>query len=239
MSSYLWPITSPLPILAGYKLVMFGPCACFTPVYVQNLPCCSCICHDLGAFLHILSLIFDFLWRELLSNSSFSMARSLWRWALLDCGLLFFQPILLPFSAVLHFLLHYFVIPIVVLFDPSLLGFFGPAAYSSLNDSVWSLGFLLRCLRVSVSHFLLGILGPFTFLGHSWPFLIMCSHGFLLTPLGFPSPITLSLILGAHGLVINPLLSLLALLRAYCGPFSLFYITYCPWVCQFSLFRLL
>ena len=63
--------------------------------------------------------------------------------------------------------------------------------------------------------------------------------GFLLTPLGFPCPITLSLILGAHGLAINPLLSLFALLRACCGPFSLFYITYCPWICHFSLSGLL
>ena len=200
---------------------------------------CLCVCRDLWAFLHILPPILNFLWRELLSDSLFSMARSLWGWALLDCGLFFFQPILLLFSAVLHFLLHYSVIPVVVLFDPSLLGFFGPAAYSSLNDLVWSLGFLLHYLRAPVFHFLLGILGPFTFLGHPWTFLILCSHGLLLTPLGFPGPVTLSLILGAHGLAINPLLSLLALLWAYCDPFLLFYITYCPWVCQFSLFGLL
>ena len=84
-------------------------------------------------------------------------------------------------------------------------------------------------------YFLLGVLGPFTFLGHPWPFLIMRPHGFLLTPLGFPDPITLSFILGAHRLAINPLLSLLALLRASCSPFSLFYIAYCPWVYYFSL----
>ena len=35
----LLPLTydPPLPILAGYKLVMFGPCMCSTFVYVQNL----------------------------------------------------------------------------------------------------------------------------------------------------------------------------------------------------------
>ena len=38
----------------------------------------------------------------------------------------------------------------------------------------------------------------------------------LLTTLGFPSPITLSLILEIHGLAINPLLFLLTLLRACC-----------------------
>ena len=36
-----------------------------------------CICRGLEALLHILPPILDFLWRELLSNSSFSMAYSL------------------------------------------------------------------------------------------------------------------------------------------------------------------
>ena len=86
-----------------------------------------------------------------------------------------------------------------MLFDPSLRGLFGFAAYSSPNDSVWSLGFLLHCLRALVFH-----LFP---LGHPWPicfpwassalFLILRFHGFLLTPLGFLGPITLSFILGA------------------------------------------
>ena len=66
-------------------------------------------------------------------------------------------------------------------------------------------------------------------------FLTLHSHGFLLNSLGFPSPITLSLILGVHGLAINPLLSLLLLLWAYRGPFSLFHIIYYPWF-AFSLF---
>ena len=84
--------------------------------------------------------------------------------------------------------------------------------------------------------FLLGILGPFAFLGHPRPFfLTLHSHGFLLTPLGFPDPIILSFILGAHGLSISPLLSLLALLHAWCGLFSLFYITYCPWICKINI----
>ena len=150
-----------------------------------------------------------------------------------------FSPFFCSFLQSLHFLLHHSVIPVVMLLDPSLLGFFGPVAYSSLNDSVWSLGFLLYCLRAPVSHFLLGILGPFTFLGHPRPFLILCSYGLLLTPLGFPDPITLSFICGAYGFSINPLLCLHALLWACRSPFSLFYITCCPWVCYFSLSGLL
>ena len=70
--------------------------------------------------------------------------------------------LLLPQSCY-HFLPYHSTIPAVMLFDPSLLGLFGPAAYSSLNDSIWSLGFLLHCLWGLVSHlFMLGILGPFS-----------------------------------------------------------------------------
>ena len=97
--------------------------------------------------------------------------------------------------------------------------------------------FFLHCLWAPLSHLFL--------FGHPWLicfpwaslalFLILYSHGLLLTPLGFLSLIALSFILGAHGLSINPLLSLLALLWACCGPFSFFYITCCPWVCYFSL----
>ena len=156
-------------------------------------------------------------------------------------GFAFFSPLFCSFlQSCYHFLLHYSAILAVMSFNPSLLSFFGPAAYSSLNDSVWSLGFLLHYLRALVSHlFPLGHPWPIYFLGHPRPFLILRSHRFLLTSLGFLSPITLSFILGAHGLSINLLLSLLTWLRAYCGPFSLFYITYCPWVCYFSLSGLL
>ena len=38
MPSYLWPMTSPCPILAGYRLVMSRPYACLSSMYVQNLP---------------------------------------------------------------------------------------------------------------------------------------------------------------------------------------------------------
>ena len=53
----------------------------------------------------------------------------------------------------------------------------------------------------------LGVFGLFPFLGYPRPILILHSPGPLLTLLGFSSPITLSFILSAHGLSINPLLS--------------------------------
>ena len=74
---------------------------------------------------------------------------------------------------------------------------------------LWAFPNPFHCLWALLSHFFL--------LEHPWPicfpwaslacFLILCTHGLLLTPLGFPGPITLFLILGALGLPINPLLS--------------------------------
>ena len=74
-----------------------------------------------------------------------------------------------------------------------------------------TLGFLgpKHCLWAPLVHSLL--------LGHPWPicfpwvssahFLILHSHELLLILLGFSGPITISFILGAHELSINPLLS--------------------------------
>ena len=46
-TSYLWPMAPPCPILAKYRLVVPGPCACFPFRYVQEFACCSSICRDL------------------------------------------------------------------------------------------------------------------------------------------------------------------------------------------------
>ena len=109
-----------------------------------------------------------------------------------------------------------------MLFDRSLPSFFGSMTQYG------HLGFVLHCLWALLSH-----LFP---LGHPWPFfLTLHSLGLLLNSLAFPNPITLSIILGVHGLTINPLLSLLSLLWACHGPFLLFHIIYCPWF-AFSLF---
>ena len=240
LASDPWPITSCIGwVQAGdvWALRVLYFCVC------PKLARCPCVCRGLEAHLHILPPILNFLWRELFSDFSFFMACSLqalgfaWLLALLPSAhsfTPFCRLATISYRTTLPFLLW-------CLFNPSQLGLFGPAAYSSLNDSIWSLGFLLHCLQAPVSH-----LFP---LGHPWPiffpwassalFLILRSHGLLLTPLGFPDPITLSFIIGAHGFSISPLLSLLALLRACCSSFSLFSITYYSWVCYFSLFKLL
>ena len=137
----LLPLTHdpPPPVLVGYRLVKSRPCVCSTSTCVQNLPAafvvvwrllCTFCCSFLTSYGMSYSWIPHSLWLVLLTG-----------WALFDCGLFLLQPTLL--QSCYHFLLYYSTIPAVMSFDPHLLGFFGPAACSSLNDSVWSLGFLL------------------------------------------------------------------------------------------------
>ena len=109
-----------------------------------------------------------------------------------------------------------------------------------LFSSQWpstAIGSFITSLAGSYTHlFSLGRLGPvFSPWVSSAFFLTLYSHGLLLNSLGFPSPITLSLILGVHGFAINPILSLLSLLLVCRNPFLLFHIIYCPWF-AFSLF---
>ena len=132
---------------------------------------------------------------------------------------------------------YHSIIPVAKLFVSILLGLFEPVVYSSPNDPIWPLVLLLHNWRAPVSHlFSLGRPRPVCFPWASLAFfLTLHSHGLLLKSLGFPGPITLSLILGAYGLAINPLLSLLSLLWACHGPFLLYHFIYCPWF-AFSLF---
>ena len=155
-------------------------------------------------------------------------------WALLDGGV--YLSLAYPFSCY-HLLPYHSIIPVAKLFASILLGLFGLAIYSSPNSLIWPLVLLLHHWRAPVSH--LFSLGRPWLIWFPWAssvlFLTLHSNGLLLSSLGFHGPITLSLILGVHGLVINPLLSLLLLLWAYHGPFSLFHIIYCSWF-SFSLF---
>ena len=145
----LLPLTynPPLPILAEYRLVMSKPCACFTFVYVQNLPAAH-------AFTMVWRLVCSFCHPSLTSYgvSYFLIPHSLWPtpfkgWALLDCRLFFLQPTLLPLPrSCPHFLPYHFAILVVMFFDLSLLDLFGPTAYSSLNDLIWSFGLCITLL---------------------------------------------------------------------------------------------
>ena len=98
-------------------------------------------------------------------------------------GFSFFNPLFCSFlQSCYDFLLHYFAIPTVMSFGPSLLDFFGPTACSSLNDSAWSLGFIFVTLLAgscvlfisswaSLAHLLsLSFLRPFPNSAFSWVF---------------------------------------------------------------------
>ena len=75
-------MTSLCPVLAGYRLVRFGPCTCLFSMYIQNLPTAH-VSTVVG--LHSLpSILVHFL-----VSLSF-MACPIRGWALLDGGLCFF-----------------------------------------------------------------------------------------------------------------------------------------------------
>ena len=179
---------------------------------------CSCICHGWPAQSAVCFLtIFYFhspLWLALPMD-----------WALLDSGLCFSPAH--PFSCY-RFLPYPFIILVVKLFASILLSLFVPAVYSSPNGPVRPLVLLLQHWWASMSHlFSLEHLEPICFpWASSAFFLTLHSHGLLLNSLGFPNPITLSLILEVHGFAINPLLLTF--------PHHIL-----PIVCFFSLSRLL
>ena len=64
----------PLPILAGYRLVVPGSCTCFT-----FFTCYSCICRYLEIGLYVLPCAFGFLWCSLFSDLPFFMICFFWR----------------------------------------------------------------------------------------------------------------------------------------------------------------
>ena len=105
--------------------------------------------------------------------------------------------------------------------DLTLSGPFGPTVYSFPNGLTQPWAFLPMgsCVPfvfpwASLAHLLaLGFLGPFTNFVFPWAFTDF---------IGLPQPNYFILILGVYGSVINPLLSLLAVLWVCCGPFLLF-----------------
>ena len=148
------------------------------------LVCCSCICHDLRAHLHILLLVVGHLWHEWVFELSFFMSYFFpglglaWSWA-------FPSPILfLPFFADWLILLSCHPdVPIMLLFDLCLLGLFWACCMLSL-----CLILVTQYYHWAFTHAVLGFLGPFHFLGHPQPIPILHFYRLLLILLGFPSP---------------------------------------------------
>ena len=161
---------------------MSGPCMCFTSRVRQKLVRYSCACRGLKACLCILSLILNLLWRELFYNFPFFISLFLSRAEpYLIMGLPPFNPLFAPSAILLPFMPYHSTIPVVVSFDPCLLGLFGPAIYSSLNDLIWSLDLYLCYFGLFLTHyiacgllcpisFFLSILGPFSNFVFPWAF---------------------------------------------------------------------
>ena len=135
--------------------------------------CCSCVRCGLEARLHSLRPSLTSYGVSCFLISPFYDLLPLGVGLYLIVGFSFFSPLFCSFlQSYCHFLLNYSVIPVVMSFDPGLLGSFGSAAYSSLNDSVWSLGLLITLLAGSCVPFIsfwaplahslsFGILNPF------------------------------------------------------------------------------
>ena len=136
-------------------------------------------------------------------------------------GFSLFSPPFAPSVNLLAFLPCHSVIPAMVLFDPCLLGLFW--AYCMLFFHLITVTqhchwVYLHATWTSLTHSIayglpqpisssLGILDPFSFLGHPQSIPILHSHGLLLTLLGLHGPITISFTLGVHGLSFNSLLT--------------------------------
>jgi len=147
----------PLPILAGYRLVVPGSRACFI-----LFTCRSCIYRVLEIGLYVLPCTFGFLWHGLFFRSAI-----LYDLLLLGNGPCWImglpspRPILSSLRDLVSiFLLYHSAIPTIMLFDSIQLGLFGPAVYFPPSNLVYSRGLFLHCLRTPVFHF------P---LRHSWP----------------------------------------------------------------------
>ena len=160
---------------------MSGSCACFTFVYVQNLPIIHvfamakwlvCTSYHPSLTSYGMSCLLIFLYGLL----------PLWGWALFDCGFFFLQPTILLISAILHFLLWCYLIQACLASSGLLLILLLITQYDH-----WSF-YYMACRLLRPIYFLLDVLDPFTFLGHPQPFLILRPHRFLLTPFGLPRP---------------------------------------------------
>ena len=150
---------------------MSGPCACSTFHVCQKLVYCSCVCHGLEARLCILLLVLDLLWCELSFDFPFFIGFLLSRLGpCLIVGFPFLSPYFVPSIVLLPFLPYHYAIPIVVLFDPCLLGLsracceFFPPLVTMSQFSHWAYTYAAFGLSWPIT-LLVGSFG--LFLGHS------------------------------------------------------------------------
>ena len=140
------------PILAGYRLVVLGPCACFPFRYVQESACCSCVCRDLETLcLHFLALHVGFFFGFLLhSGAGLRMMM----------GLTFLWPTF-DFSLLPATLNCYSCRNNLILLDL----FLGQPFIPFLSGLLWALFCFYSWAPMSLRTFPLGIHGPIAFFG--------------------------------------------------------------------------
>ena len=219
-------MTSLHPVLAGYRLVRSGPYACLPSICVQNLHAA----HSSAMVWRLACTVYRPFF-DLLCHLLFDFPLPLGAGPLLLLGFTFISAhfLITLISCLCHSCCN----------DSILLGPFRPAVYS-----------FPQWLNMAIGFPTYGLLCPFCFsFGHPWPIcflwaplsllLTLHCHGVLLTSLGFPGPITSFSFLGFMGLSLTPYFLCLHYFWVCSGPFSLFYIIYCPWVCYFSLSGLL
>ena len=196
MPSYLWPMTSLCPVLAGYRLVRVGPCVCLPSMYVQKSASCSLIRRGLEACLYSFPFVlWLFLW------AAFWFPAPLRGWYLFVTGL---YTSFDPFLDCLHFLSYYSVISAV------------------MTQFCWALVFLFMGPYVPFV-FSLGHSWPVCFLWTSLSFLLtLHSHGLWLTSLDFLGSVTSFSSLGFMGLPLTPYFLCMHYFWTCSGPFSLF-----------------
>ena len=211
MPSYLWPMTSLCPVLAGYRLVRAGPCVCLPSMYVQKSASCSLIRRGLEACLYSLPFVlWLFLW------AAFWFPAPLRGWYLFVTGL---YTSFDPFLDCFHFLSYYSVISAVM--TQFCWASFGLPIYGPLCPfCFFSWASLARLLPLDFLILFTNSAFPWAmtnFIGLLWPSYFI-------------------LILGVHGLAINPLLSLYALLLGLQWPILTFSKSYTAHGYAISLF---
>ena len=160
---------------------MSGSCACSTSYVSQKLVRCSCVAMVWRLIYAFYRLSLTSYGMNCFSDFPFFIGLLLSRAGpCLIVGFPFFSSFFSPSVILLPLLPYYSTIPAMVLFDPCLLGLFW-ACY--LFFSQWLsmvIGFVLMLLWAFLTHYIacgllcpislfLGILGPFSFLGHPWP----------------------------------------------------------------------
>ena len=154
MPSYLWPMISLHPVLAGYRLVRFGPYACLPSICVQNLSIAhsSTVVWRLACTVYCL-FFWPFMWVAFWFPTPFR------GWAFIVTGLYISFD---PFLDCPHFLSCHSVIPSIM--TQSCWAPLGLPFILSPSGLTWLLVFLLMDSGVPFV-FLLSILGPFAFFG--------------------------------------------------------------------------